>query len=89
MDLFSPEKSRKVLRHRFILCESNLFTFENTLFFIFHFVFSSFPMKNLKNKFRTSDIHDVMEIVRNPSADYDPEPTTLAAVLYTRMGVIT
>lgn len=46
-------------------------------------------MKNLKNKFRTSDIHDVMEIVRNPSADYDPEPTTLAAVLYARMGVIT
>lgn len=45
-------------------------------------------MNNLKNRYRTSDIHDVMEIIRNPSSDYDPEPTTLPAVLGVRAGFI-
>ena len=35
---------------------------------------------SIRNKYRTADIHDVMEIERNPNSEFDPEPTTLAAV---------
>lgn len=37
-------------------------------------------MQSIRNRYRTSDIHDVMEIIRNPSCDFDPEPSTLPAV---------
>ena len=37
-------------------------------------------MASSSNRYCTSNIHDVIEIRRNPSADYDPEPNTLAAV---------
>lgn len=37
-------------------------------------------MASSSNRYCTSNIHDVIEIHRNPSADYDPEPNTLAAV---------
>lgn len=30
--------------------------------------------------FRTSNIHDVIDIVRNTDCDFDPEPSTLPAV---------
>lgn len=37
-------------------------------------------MAACRNKFRTSDIHDVMEIVRDSNSEFDPEPTTLPTV---------
>ena len=37
-------------------------------------------MSSLKNKYRTSDIHDVMEIERNWECSFNPEPTTIPAV---------
>ena len=37
-------------------------------------------MQSIRNRYRTSDIHDVMEIVRNPNCEFDPEPSTLPAV---------
>ena len=37
-------------------------------------------MQSIRNSYRTSDIHDVMEIVRNPNCEFDPEPSTLPAV---------
>ena len=32
------------------------------------------------DKYRTSDIHDVVEIRRRPETGFDPEPDTLAKV---------
>ena len=37
-------------------------------------------MQSIRNRYRTSDIHDVMETVRNPNCEFDPEPSTLPAV---------
>ena len=37
-------------------------------------------MSNIRNRYRTSDIHDVMEIARYPESSFDPEPSTLPAV---------
>ena len=38
-------------------------------------------MAACRNKYRTADIHDVMEIVRNNECDFNPEPTTIPAVV--------
>ena len=40
---------------------------------------------SIRNKYRTADIHDVMEIERNYDCDFNPEPSTLAAV-YAKYG---
>ena len=37
-------------------------------------------MNNIRNRYRTSDIHDVMDIARYPESSFDPEPSTLSAV---------
>lgn len=37
-------------------------------------------MSSILTKYRTSDIHDVMEIQRNKECEFDPEPTTIPSV---------
>ena len=39
-------------------------------------------MEEIKRKHRTIHLQDVMEIVRNPSSGFDPEPVTISQVGY-------
>lgn len=88
MEAFSPNG----LVSHYVIAASSVSRVDSPSKTHFYFSLSLFssplPMNNLKNRYRTSDIHDVMEIIRNPSSDYDPEPTTLPAVLGVRAGLI-
>lgn len=61
--------------------EKSLFVGVNNFSHCILYFFCSLLMNHI-DKYRTSDIHDVVEIRRRPETGFDPEPDTLAKVYY-------